>query len=96
MLHSTLLETMDYMQENIFSRDIDADASMLEVYLFAWNRLRMVAKDFILQNYRFGGRVDAYCIECHERMVRYLIMMDHQLQENGTVMIVTLRYRDVM
>ena len=57
--------------------------SSLDVYLFLWNRYRMVAKDFILQNYRLGGRLDKYCVESHERMVRYHIMMDHQMQWSG-------------
>jgi hypothetical protein len=85
-----LLRTMDYIQSQLMERDLDSDVdprfdevpSTLEVYLYIWNRLRMVAKDFILQNYRFGGRNDRYCIECHERMVRWLIMMDHQLHDN--------------
>lgn len=59
--------------------------SSLDVYLFLWNRYRMIAKDFILQNYRFGGRLDKYCLECHERMTRFHIMMDHQMQWSGSI-----------
>jgi hypothetical protein len=73
----------------------DRSPSALDVYVFIWNRYRMVAKDFILQNYRsltlplplphftrvrFGGRLDEYCVECHERMTRWHIMCHHQLQ----------------
>eukprot|EP00602_Paraphysomonas_sp_CaronLab_P013855 CAMPEP_0185042380 /NCGR_PEP_ID=MMETSP1103-20130426/42318_1 /TAXON_ID=36769 /ORGANISM="Paraphysomonas bandaiensis, Strain Caron Lab Isolate" /LENGTH=2072 /DNA_ID=CAMNT_0027582443 /DNA_START=109 /DNA_END=6324 /DNA_ORIENTATION=+ len=82
-----LLRTIDYMDENVMSLDLevkeDEDPARgpiaLDVYHFVWNRYRMIAKDFILQNYRFGGRLDAFCVECHERMTRWHIMMDHQM-----------------
>ena len=90
------MQTIDYIEENIMSVDIvvaessddpvpeeERSPSALDVYLFLWNRYRMVAKDFILQNYRFGGRLNAYCLECHERMVRFHVMMDHQMQWSG-------------
>ncbi len=63
----------------------------LDVYVYIWTRFRMIAKDFILQNYRFGGRLDEYCIECHERMVRWHIMSDHQLQWSGEFSLIRLR-----
>lgn len=56
---------------------------LLDIYFFVWNRLRMVAKDFILQNYRYGGNCDDYAINCYEHMVRWHIMMGHQLLYSG-------------
>lgn len=58
---------MCYLEQNIMSLDHDlydeseetasvpeADRSpnALDIYVFLWNRFRMIAKDFILQNYR--------------------------------------------
>jgi hypothetical protein len=96
---------VDYIEENVMSIDIiiaeasdnppeeDRSPSSLDVYLFLWNRYRMVAKDFILQNYRFGGRLDKYCLECHERMTRFHIMMDHQMRWSGRVAVVSCCHR---
>jgi hypothetical protein len=85
-----LLRTMRYLQQCVMEKDRQSTADVrfgqtateIEVYLFIWDRLRMIAKDFILQNYRFGGRNDMYCIECFENMVRWHVMMDHQMGGN--------------
>ena len=39
--------------------------------------------NIIFNFFRFGGRLDEYCIECHERMARWHIMCHHQLQWSG-------------
>eukprot|EP00934_Nitzschia_sp_Nitz4_P005838 Nitzschia sp. Nitz4//scaffold155_size52807//24534//29951//NITZ4_006799-RA/size52807-snap-gene-0.38-mRNA-1//1//CDS//3329537378//5828//frame0 len=52
----------------------------LEVYLFIWDRTRMIRKDFILQNYvGTGGNCDARAVRCHERIARWHAMCEHQL-----------------
>eukprot|EP01041_Mallomonas_annulata_P011279 gene11279-23594_t len=89
----TLLRTIEYIENNIMDLDrvelspltstsisISTSVDPLELYLFIWDRLRMIAKDFILQNYRYSGRVDGVGIACHEHMARWFIMMEHQMQ----------------
>jgi SAC3/GANP family len=52
----------------------------LDVYLFIWDRTRMVRKDFILQNYvGTGGNCDARAVRCHERIARWHAACEHQL-----------------
>lgn len=85
-----LLKTMRYLESYVMEKDLhsipdvrfDQKPSQIEVYLFVWDRLRMIAKDFILQNYRYGGRNDRYCIECFENMARWHVMMEHQMHVN--------------
>lgn len=85
-----LLKSMRYLQQFVMEKDLqsipdvrfDQIPSQIEVYLFVWDRLRMIAKDFILQNYRYGGRNDRYSVECYENMARWHIMMEHQMNDN--------------
>jgi hypothetical protein len=57
--------------------------SNLFVYLFVWDRYRMIAKDFTLQISSVrNGLTDAW-VECHERMARWLILMDHRMKDDG-------------
>mmetsp|Transcript_16844 Transcript_16844/g.24925 ORF Transcript_16844/g.24925 Transcript_16844/m.24925 type:complete len:1444 (+) Transcript_16844:2-4333(+) len=53
----------------------------LDVYLFCWDRTRMIRKDFILQNYVGGdaGKCNASAIRCHERIARWHVLCEHQL-----------------
>lgn len=69
--------------ENEANEKTASGPALLDIYLFVWNRARMIAKDFILQNYRFGGNVDHFAIMCHEHMARWQIMMNHQLADSG-------------
>jgi hypothetical protein len=56
--------------------------SKYHVHNFIWDRMRSIYGDFIVQNYRLGGRVDPYCVETHERMARWHLMMEHHMQWN--------------
>ena len=38
--------------ENIIPEE-EKSPNSLDVYVYIWNRYRMIAKDFILQNYRY-------------------------------------------
>lgn len=77
----TLLRTIAYLEDTIMDAKLTyEDIDELELYLFIWDRFRMIAKDFILQNFRFGGRVDGYAVECHERMARWYISMEHRMR----------------
>lgn len=55
--------------------------SELVSYLFIWDRYRMVAKDFTLQ--KSATSFTALWVECHERMARWFILMDHRMKANG-------------
>lgn len=84
------------------------DPPEIDVYLFVWDRYRMVAKDFILQlesnDSTIDGErselsfllrcnkgksesertwIDRVCLETHERMCRWHIMMEHHMAHNG-------------
>ncbi len=54
--------------------------SALDCYLFAWDRLRAIRKDFTLQNYRPDGeRCDRVAVAVYEKMARYLLVIEHQM-----------------
>jgi hypothetical protein len=42
----------DGTEDTLTVLEEDRSPSALDVYVFLWNRYRMIAKDFILQNYR--------------------------------------------
>jgi SAC3/GANP family len=99
------------------------DPPEMDVYLFVWDRFRMIAKDFILQLdsndsgisasimsssslmflLRYSKQddsvatinervfIDKLCIECHERMCRWHIMMEHHMAHNGTISVTIYR-----
>lgn len=83
-----LLKTLEYMEDQLMEKDFSGPdpryggepVPSLELYLFIWDRFRMICKDFILQDYRFGGLNDECCIEVHERIARWYVMMDHQMR----------------
>lgn len=77
----TLLQTIEYIEEVIMPSDEDE----LPTYLFIWDRYRMIAKDFTLQVSTVA--VSPLWIECHERMVRWFIFMDHSMQTNSKKLI---------
>ena len=65
-----------------------------EVYFFCFDRMRMVAKDFILQSSGANGedaddisngtafQISPVWIECHERIARYYIIMDNYMRQS--------------
>lgn len=85
------------------------DPPEIDVYLFVWDRYRMIAKDFILQLESNDATIydqhrpkmhfllrstpgsgveerlwrDRICVEVHERMCRWHIMMEHHMAHNG-------------
>jgi hypothetical protein len=83
----TLLKTISYIEENIIDKMDDpffdqGDVSAkLVVYLFTWDRYRMIAKDFTLQSTALP--LNDFWTECHERMARLLILMDHHMRTEG-------------
>ena len=51
-------------------------------FLFkSFTRYRMVAKDFTLQQSMLP--LTRVWVECHERMARWFILMDHKMQAAG-------------
>ena len=80
-----LLKTVHYVED--FIADLNeqrskysADESIaLMVYLFIWDRYRMIAKDFILQSSVLPR--DILWVECVERMARWYILMDHRMRQ---------------
>lgn len=79
----TLLKTILYIENNIVDL-IDSESeetSAVIVYLFIWDRYRMIAKDYTLMNPNLG--VNSIWIECHERMARMYIYMDHRMKADG-------------
>ena len=85
-----LYKTICYMEEHIMERHLHANlhghqanererdrATPLFVYLFVWDRFRMIAKDFILQISALPK--DPLWVECHERMARWFVIMNHYM-----------------
>lgn len=73
----TLLKTVEYIENRIMELDDDR----LIKYLFIWDRYRMIAKDFTLQ-LSSSALTDTW-IECHERMARWFVFMDHDMKSYG-------------
>jgi hypothetical protein len=91
-----LFRTIRYIEDKIMEKDkqgndprfckSDGSASSpssIEVYLFIFDRYRMISKDFILQNNSL--KKDAIWVESHERMARWYILMDHHMQKEGII-----------
>jgi hypothetical protein len=117
-----LVSTIYFIETHVMEKDLegpdprfnDDTPPEIDVYLFVWDRFRMIAKDFILQldssdgNSQMGGSIlgltfllrcgqtdssaetvservyiDRLCVECHERMCRWHIMMEHHMSHNG-------------
>eukprot|EP01036_Dinobryon_divergens_P024692 gene24692-33163_t len=82
---STLLRTVHYVEEHIMTNYSPSSSSSSEdllVYLFVWDRYRMIAKDFTLQISERSQPSPTW-VECHERMARWFILMDHRMKANG-------------
>ncbi|OQS04779.1 hypothetical protein THRCLA_03007 [Thraustotheca clavata] len=80
--------TLLYLEQNIMDREelgIDDRIvpprvpDLLDIYNFMWNRTRMIRQDFVLQNYRGGGRNHPIAMDVHERIARYYILSQHEL-----------------
>jgi hypothetical protein len=74
---AALLRTIQYVEDHIMNDEDDP----LRTYLFIWDRYRMIAKDFTLQASVLSAT--STWIECHERMVRWFVFMDHAMQVNA-------------
>ena len=85
-----LLRTVRYIQNELMEQDLRLVADprfgviprTIEVYLFIFNRYRMIVKDLAMQRNEINVENDRYCIECLECIIRYHIMMDFQLKGN--------------
>lgn len=83
----TLLRTVTYIEDVIMDKSDEESyaqgetSAKLVVYLFIWDRYRMIAKDFILQTSALP--VTDLWLECHERMARWMIFMDHHMKTEG-------------
>eukprot|EP01038_Epipyxis_sp_PR26KG_P007816 gene7816-10618_t len=80
-----LLQTIRYIEDNIMEKPYEGfDArlgevpTLLTIYLFVWDRFRMISKDFTLQ--LSNAALTVVWVECHERMVRWFILMDHHMR----------------
>jgi hypothetical protein len=57
VIHRVLTNTVYYIEEHVMEKDMEGpdarfggeDPPEMDVYLFVWDRFRMIAKDFILQ-----------------------------------------------
>lgn len=83
----TLLRTIEYIESSVMydinateDKDLPPEEKLF-IYLFIWDRYRMVAKDFTLQ--QSALEVTDVWVECHERMARWFIFMDHEMKHNG-------------
>ena len=74
-----LLQTLVHLEEHVMSKLNDGIHDTLQVYLFLFDRIRAISQDFIMQRYKDGLRSDSEAIECHERMARWLIAMQHRM-----------------
>ncbi|GMI46322.1 hypothetical protein TrCOL_g9561 [Triparma columacea] len=83
-----LERTTSFIEEYVMERDrqgfddrCNGTPDPLDVYIFVWDRTRMIRKDFILQNYTGGkgGKNDASCVRVHERIARWHTLIEHQL-----------------
>lgn len=82
-----LLKSIRYIENYIMNKANEGfDARCNEVptnlfvYLFVWDRYRMIAKDFTLQ--QSAVALSSVWVECAERMARWFILMDHKMQGN--------------
>lgn len=62
--------------------------------MYVYCRYRMVAKDFTLQQSVLP--LSRVWVECHERMARWFILMDHRMQAAGELSITDLLYRTLL
>jgi len=82
----TLLHCIEYIEQNIMTKDLeeadprfDEPVPTIVVYLFVWDRFRMIAKDFTMQISGAQQRTSTW-VECHERMARWFVLMDHRMK----------------
>jgi hypothetical protein len=70
-----------YYWNFVNSRSSEDENLALTVYLFIWDRYRMIAKDFILQSAVLPR--DILWVETVERMARWHVYMDHRMRSLG-------------
>ena len=101
-----LLRSVEYMEDELMDKGrdgleagtgqpLDADrrwgqVTALENYKFHFQRLRMVAKELIMQNYSYGGNISTTSIEVGVHVLydpwasRRGLWLSHQIKSKGT------------
>jgi 23S rRNA A1618 N6-methylase RlmF len=96
----TLLRTIKYIEDVLMDKSNDNQfahgdtSAKLVVYLYIWDRYRMIAKDYTLQSSAIP--VTDIWLECHERMARWMIYMDHEMRTEGELIVFVRRVRFVL
>ena len=80
-----LVKSLEYIEEKIIDLDTNPryynpNPAQSEIWLYVWDRTRMIRKDFLLQDYRFESRNSPVCVMIHERIARWHIMSHHEMQ----------------
>jgi len=75
-----LLKSIEHLEDRVMPKLTDGKHDTISVYKFLFDRTRAVSQDFIMQGYKDGDRCDSIAIECHERMARWYIAMQHRLR----------------
>ena len=79
--HQQSINTFMKNKNNVPSDVAVQSIDILQIYLFVWDRYRMVAKDFILQSPPERSDLSIW-IECYERMIRWHVIMSYRLHNN--------------
>lgn len=61
--------------------DLASPITNIVIYLFVWDRYRMIAKDFVLM--QASVTLSMVWVECAQRMVRWFVLMDHRMKADG-------------
>ena len=77
-----LLKTFLHLAHHVMKKQRLLGSQDVESYLFLWDRCRAIRKDFILQNYTTGGKVDEFVIDVFESMARFFIVMERRLAKH--------------
>ena len=78
--HQQSINTFIKNKINVSSDVAVQNIDILQIYLFVWDRYRMIAKDFILQSPQESDPASlSIWIECYERMIRWHIIMSYRL-----------------
>ena len=71
---------MERDRQGFDSRFNDTPTS-LDVYLFIFDRFRQIKADLAVQNFVKAGKCDPAAVRINERIVRWYILIDHQLSD---------------
>ena len=86
-----LLKTLVYMEDHIMDKGRPGHdphpswrpkVNELEIYLFMFNRLRMISKELKMQGYNWNMNLSYEAITILERLVRYYIAYQHRLNHD--------------